>query len=94
MSSHNQEKTSQESQNAALRTSHRLSNVSNCSFQKCSEKKDFFFLELTVVTVLTVMTVLTVVTKQLCTPKHHIGCQMCPITLSKNTEKVKKIYIN
>ena len=27
-------KTSRESQNAALRTSHRLTNVSNCSFQK------------------------------------------------------------
>ena len=32
-------KTSRESQNAALRTSHRLSNVSNCSFQKNWESK-------------------------------------------------------
>ena len=38
-------KTSQELQNAALRTSHRLSNVSNCTFQKYweSKKKIFFF---------------------------------------------------
>ena len=33
-------KTLREPQNAALRTSHRLSYVSNCSFQKYSEGKN------------------------------------------------------
>ena len=42
-----QKKTSLEFQNAALRTSHWLSNVSNCSFQKYWDIKYFF----TVVTV-------------------------------------------
>ena len=36
-------KTLRKSQNAALRTYHQLSNVSNCSFKKCSEKKLIFF---------------------------------------------------
>ena len=59
------EKKLRESQNAALRTSHWLSNVKNCRFQKYQ----FFF---TVATAVTVWTVVRIITQPLHTKKSNL----------------------
>ena len=51
-------------QNAALITSHRLSNVSNCSFQKYWESK-FFYIKNTVVTAVSAVTIVRKITQPL-----------------------------